>query len=115
MNSFQTTFGSLQDYEKGGIERWSVDGARDGVSTLSLNGGTLQIAADQTNAGVAAKTVNLTAGGGIEGFISTSDAASNNSNVTGAFRTVGSNVAFNVTGAVTLGQNLLDGINGLDR
>ena len=59
-------------------------------------------------------TVNLTAGGGIEGFISTSDASSNNSNVTGAFRTVGSNVAFNVTGAVTLGQNLLDGINGLD-
>jgi autotransporter-associated beta strand protein len=101
-------------YETGGVERWSVNGARDGTATLNLNGGTLQIAADQTNASVAAMTVNLTAGGGIEGFLSTSDAASNNNNVTGAFRTVGSNVAFNLTGGVTLGQNLTDGINGLD-
>jgi fibronectin-binding autotransporter adhesin len=101
-------------YETGGIERWSVDGARDGLATLELGGGTLQINANQTNANVAAMVVNLTAGGGIEAFITQSDAATNNNGLTGVFRTVGSNVGFNLTGGVTIGQNLVDGINGLD-
>jgi autotransporter-associated beta strand protein len=101
-------------YETGGIERWSIDGARDGLATLNLNGGTLQINADITNANQATMTVNLTAGGGIEGWVTNSDPASNNNNVTGVFRTVGSNVAFNLTGGVTVGQNLVDGVNGLD-
>ncbi|MGC3968289.1 MAG: autotransporter-associated beta strand repeat-containing protein [Pirellulales bacterium] len=95
-------------YENGGIERWSVDNARSG--TINLNGGTLQINANQTTTSA---TINLTSGG-IEGYVTQSDQATNNNGVTGVYRTVGSGVTFVLSGNATIGQNLVDGVNGLD-
>jgi autotransporter-associated beta strand protein len=101
-------------YETGGIERWSVNGARSYATdtTLAIGSGTLQINADQTtNAHV---TVSLN-GGGIEGFIAAQgDSAITANGNAGVFRTVGSGVSFLLNGSNTIGQNLTDGVNGLD-
>ncbi|MCX6856579.1 MAG: autotransporter-associated beta strand repeat-containing protein, partial [Verrucomicrobia bacterium] len=95
------------NYQLGGIERWSVDGARTG--TLNLGAGTLQVNNDQT-----ANTLAVTMGGGsIEGYLRLDD------NLTGGqgqavYRTLNSNITFNLTADSFLGQNINQGLNGYD-
>jgi autotransporter-associated beta strand protein len=93
-------------YNTGSIERWSVNGARTG--TLSLAAGTLQVNADQTGT----VAVTMTGGGGIEGYLRTDDNVDGNSG--GVFRTLGSNITFDISGTNYLGQRYSEGANGLD-
>ncbi len=95
-------------YEDGGIERWSVNGARTGA--INLGAGTLQINNDQT--GTVAVTMN---GGSIEGFVKVDDQGiAANATQFAVYRTLGSGVTFTLAGNSFLGQNINQGINGYD-
>lgn len=93
-------------YEAGSVERWSVDSARTG--TLNLGPATLQVNADQTQT----LAVTLSDGGGIEGYLRTDDLV--DGSFGGVFRTLGSNITFDTSGTVYLGQRYTEGSGGLD-
>jgi autotransporter-associated beta strand protein len=96
------------NYDIGGIERWSVDGARTG--SINLGSGTLQINNDQT--GTVAVTMN---GGSIEGFIKVDDQLrATNGNQGAVYRILGAGVTFTLAGNSFLGQNITQGANGFD-
>ena len=97
-------------YAAGSGERWSVDNARIGPnapSVLNIGAATLQIGADQLNSVPGTLTVQLN-GGSIEGFLRTDDV------LPAVYRTVGAGIGFELLGNSFLGQNVLQGLNGVD-
>jgi autotransporter-associated beta strand protein len=99
-------------FQSGSILRLTADNALTGAALtaggLNLGGGTLQVANDQTQTTATAITMN---GGSIEGFLRTDDLVGTTQAL---YRTLGSNVTFNFAGNSFVGQNINQGVNGLD-
>ncbi|MGC3970145.1 MAG: hypothetical protein QM775_23300 [Pirellulales bacterium] len=74
---------------------------------LDLGKATLQIGADQTNETAGTLTVRMN-GGSIEGFLRIDD------QLPAVYRTVGAGISFQLDGDSYLGQNVLQGVNGVD-
>ncbi|MEO6741370.1 MAG: autotransporter-associated beta strand repeat-containing protein, partial [Chthoniobacteraceae bacterium] len=100
-------------FQAGSLLRLTTDQAIAGNGTFNLGGGTLQVANDQTTT---TTQFNMTGGGSIEGYLRTDDLLQNGiTNGTRAvYRTLGVGVSFNLNGNSFLGQNINQGINGLD-
>ncbi len=99
-------------FQSGSLLRLTSDQAIS-AAAFNLGGGTLQVANDQTTT---TTQFTMSGGGSIEGFLRTDDLLSNGTtNGTRAvYRTLGTGVTFNLAGNSFLGQNITQGINGLD-
>ena len=95
-------------YNLESAERWSVDGARNGL-TVNLGAGSLMIAADQFTATGVVVQMN---GGGIEGWMRGTDLLDNTLGT--IYRTIGSGVSFQLLGNSFVGQNITASNGGID-
>lgn len=93
-------------YNDASVERWSVDGARNGA--VNFGKGTLQVAVNQSG------SANVTLdGGSIEGWLRSDDITENNRN-SGVFRNLGPNINITLAGNSLVGTQFYEGANGLD-